>query len=244
MVVIKTLVDALHTIWEHPLLILYVGVLTAIQGISASLTNLGYEGAVGLVFSAALLILSPFITAGTLGVMDSSVRGNAPSLTAFWASLKEYGPRLFYILLLLGLGGGALGFVIALSSFIPLLGLFIALGMFALLIVGIVVLQFVNASVVLGDSTTATGAMRASYDFCKRHVGAVLGFMVVRFLLGSVAFIPLAGTPFLQNGPVAPDLLAASILIGILPSVVSQAHYVHFYRKLSSHQIQAGGTGA
>jgi hypothetical protein len=230
---ISTLRGTPETLRNNPLIFAGVLILIIVGAIGSVAQTLSTVGV--LLFAAVFFLVTPFFTAGVLGLIEQSLTTDVDFSTVL-AKGREYYVTLLVATILQGVLFGVLGAIIgiggvfagifALSGLGPVgAGLVVAALILLLFVVPLFFLQFIDLAVVVSD-TGAVGAFKHSYAIVRQNIASVLGFSILLNLIGAVVAIPgnwlLFGTPTtveeVQNALVQTSGSIPSE--GILPYVV------------------------
>ncbi|WP_256684907.1 DUF7847 domain-containing protein [Halococcus qingdaonensis] len=260
---ISALKNTPETLRSNPVIFAGVFALIVVGAISSVAQTLSTVGI--LVFGVVFFLVTPFFTAGVIGLIDRSLTADA-TLSTIFAKGREYYVTLLGATILqrvlfgilgaiIGLGGAFAG-IFALSGVGPIgAGVVIAALVLLLFILPLFFLQFFDLAVVVSD-TGAVGAFKYSYSVVRQNISSVLGFSILFNLIGAVVAIPgnwlLFGTPTtvegLQNalvqtsGSIPSDGILSYVvflvIVGTIVRAVTLTYRVKFYTSTTKEQNQ------
>lgn len=238
MVVVDSLHRAVGLLRRHPKLFALLFVLSLVGVPSQAAENLRVPEGPALGLAILSLLLGPAVTAATLGLVDRAAEDGRVSLgvavdavTGSYLSIVGAGIAVF-------VGVFAAVLVLVVLSAIPLINVLAILGFLLLAVAAGVVLQFVDAAIVI-DGKRAIPGVRRSYDVTTAHLGAVIGYLLAQLLVGFVLLLPLLIALF-ANGGSSPGSIAftpgviGGILLLALASPVFSTWRALLYRRLSA----------
>lgn len=248
-----------ETLRSNPIIFAGVFILIVVGAIGSVIQTLNTVGV--LAFTAVFFLVTPFFSAGVIGLIERSLTADA-SLSTILAKGREYYVTLLGATILQGVLFGILGAIIglggvfagifALSGLGPVGAVLIGVALILLLfVVPLFFLQFFDLAVVVSD-TGAVEAFKHSYSIVRQNISSVLGFSILLNLIGAVVAIPgnwlLFGTPmtveelqnaFVQTSGSIPSegiipYVVFLIIVGTVVRAVALTYRVNFYTSVDN----------
>lgn len=266
---ISTLKSTPGTLQNNP--VIFAGVfLLMIVGAIGSVAQTVSTGGI-LLFIAVTFLVTPFFTAGVIGLIEQSLIADA-RLSTIIAKGKKYYLTLLGATILQGILFGVLGALVGVGG--VFVGIFMlgalgpigsGLGVGALILLLIIVplffLQFFDLAVVVSD-TGVVEAFKHSYSVVRQNILSVLGFSILFNLIGAIVAIPgnwlLFGSPTtaeeLQQtltqatGSVPSEGILPYVLfivvVGTLVQAVTLTYRVMFYTSIVGEETESAATAS
>jgi len=217
------------------------------QGITPGFKLAMLQGILGLL----IILITPFLMAGILGMAGEAEKTGATSLSTFTTEGKKSYVRMLlgYILFIIIIAVIAMGLTLG-GVFVWLIGknpiaVLIAIGIAAILMLAIMLfLQFFDVGIVLsGYGVIET--FKKSFGFVRSKFVSVLGYTILRLFISQVFAIPtfmITGYPVIQNlqqimqqsavytPPVlSPELIAVATVSNLIFATLSGAILYTFH---------------
>lgn len=203
---ISTLTSTPETLRNNPVIFVGVFILIIVGAIGSVAQALSTVGV--FVFAAVFFLVTPFFSAGVIGLIERSLTVDA-SLSTILSKGREYYVTLLVATIFQGLLFGVLGAIVGIVGVFA--GIFAVAGLgpvgagvaitgmiLLIIVVPLFFLQFFDLAVVVSD-TGALESFKRSYSIVKQNIRSVLGFSILINLIGAIVAIPgnwlLFGSP-------------------------------------------------
>ena len=260
---ISTLTSTPETLRNNPVIFAGVFILIVVGAVGSVAQTLSTVGV--LVFAAVFFLVTPFFTAGVIGLIERSLIADA-SLSTILSKGREYYVTLLIATIFQGLLFGILGAIVgivgvfagifAVAGLGPVGAGVVITGMILLVIVvPLFFLQFFDLAVVVSD-TGALESFKRSYSIVRNNVRSVLGFSILINLIGAITAIPgnwlLFGSPttveelqntLVQAGSSIPTdgllpYVVFLVIVGTVIRAVTLTYRVHFYTSVDREETK------
>ena len=233
--------NTVETVSDHPSLAVYAGLTGLLLSLSGNLSSFVGEvgGGVSLFLSFVLLLITPFLMGGLVGLVSTTREGQSPSFAQFRKSgVENYIPLILMTIVLI-VGAFIFGFLAVLLLLIPVVNFIILFLLIPVSFGAMAILQFVDVSIIVGSSGPLE-TFSDSYELVRDNFVSVLGYILARWMVSIVGGIPmfylilsadLTDPAAIDSMMASPAMVGAVLFSGVIGGLMYIFHTM-YYRSL------------